>query len=184
MKLSLASFLTGLNSRQKALFYGAIVFVIIAFSDRVAILPVLSIMHSLDEQIKIEEEKIKRNLTIVSQKESLSVEIDKFATYLSESQSEEKEVTIFSREIETLAKETSVYLIGIRPAGKREEGVTRRYLLELDFEARMEQLFEFFYAVENSNKLTRIEMYHIAPKSAGSSIATCSMRVSKVIIPK
>ncbi|MBL7130520.1 MAG: hypothetical protein ISS45_03825 [Candidatus Omnitrophica bacterium] len=138
----------------------------------------------MDEKIKLQEETIKRNLTILSQKDSLADEINKFASYLSKSESEEKEVTTFSQEIENLAKESSVYLIGIRPAGKTEEGISRKYSLELDFEAKIEQLFEFFYAIESSNKLIKIEIYHITPKSAESSITTCSMRVSKVIIPE
>ncbi|MFC1645927.1 hypothetical protein ACFL2Y_01980 [Candidatus Omnitrophota bacterium] len=184
MKLRVASFLAGLNKRQKILFYGAIAFVIFATIDRIVLAPVLGKVYQLDEQIKLKEEEIKRNLSILSQKENLVDEIDKFTSYLSDLQSEEKDVTTFSREIENLAKGASVYLTGIRPAGKREEGITKRYLLELDFEARMEQLFEFFYAIENSDNLTKIEIYHITPKSAESSIATCSMRVSKVIIPK
>ncbi|MFC1709583.1 hypothetical protein ACFL2J_05985 [Candidatus Omnitrophota bacterium] len=184
MKLGIATFLAKLNVRQKVLFYGAIVFVVIALLDRIAIAPVLSITHQLEDQISLEEDKIKRNLSILAQKEILSGNIAQFDSYLGEAESEEKEITSFSKEIENLAKKASVYLIGIRPAGKKEEGVTKRYLLELDFEAKMVQLFEFFYAVENSNKLTKIELYHITPKSAGSSIATCNMRVSKVIIPK
>ena len=184
MKLRIASFLAGLNKRQKILFYGAIAFVIFASIDRVVLAPVLGRVHQLDEQIKLEEEIIKRNLSILSQKESLADEINKFTSYLSKSQSEEQDITNFSREIESLAKVASVYLTGIRPAGKRVEGITKKYLIELDFEARMEQLFEFFYAIENSDKLTKIELYYITPKSGESSIATCSIRVSKIIIPK
>lgn len=184
MKLQIASFLASLNKKQKVLFYGAILFVILAFLDRAVFAPILSKAEELDKKIESTEESIKRNLSILSQKESLSQEIGKFTSYLSDSESEEKEVTNFSREVENLAKEASVYLVGIRPAGKIEEGITKKYFLELDFEARMEQLFEFFFAIENSDKLTKIEMYHITPKSAESIIATCSMRVSKVIIPK
>lgn len=184
MKLRIASFLAGLNKRQKILFYGSIVFVSFAILDRLILAPILSKVHQLDEKIKLEEEAIRRNLQIVLQKDSLSEEITKYASYLSILESEEKEVTTFSQEIENLAKESSVYLVGIRPAGKIEEGITRKYFLELDFEARMEQLFEFFYAIESSDRLTRIELFRIAPKSPDSSIATCSMRVSKIIIPK
>ncbi len=184
MKLRIASFLSGLNKRQKMLFYGAVAFVVFAALDRLALSPILSKVHQLNDKIKLQEETIKRNLTIVSQKNSLSDEISKYNSYLSTSESEEKEITNFSQEIENLAKEASVYLTGIRPAGKEEEGIIKKYFLELEFEAKMEQLFSFFYAIESSNKLTKIEIYHIAPKSAESSIATCSLRVSKVVLNK
>jgi hypothetical protein len=184
MKLQIASFLTGLNKKQKMLFYAAVFFIVLALLDRIIFAPILSRSKGLDRQIESEEETIKRNLTILSRKESLSGDIEKYSSYLSEAETEEKEVTNFSREVENMAKEASVYLVGIRPAGKVEEGITKKYFLELDFEAKMEQLFEFFYAIENANVLTKIEMYYITPKSTESSIATCNMRVSKVIIPK
>ncbi len=184
MKLKIAAFLSGLYKRERIVFYGSVLFVSLALLDRLILSPILHKVFRLDEDINQQIETIKRNLAIVSQESILGDEINKYASYLSHPESEEKEITAFSKEIENLAKESAVYLVGLRPAGKGEEGISKQYFLELDFEAQMEQILNFFYAIENSNKLTKIERFDIMPKAEGTSITSCRIRVSKVIIPK
>ena len=47
----------------------------------------------------------------------------------------------------------------------------------------MEQLVDFMYNIENSDKLLMIEKYQISPKSKESSVAKCAMSISKIVIP-
>ena len=86
--------------------------------------------------------------------------------------------------VKNYAKDSSVYLVDIKPSGKKEQGMTRQYFLKLQFEGLMEQVFNFFYVIENSKELLKIDTYQIQPKTENSSIVTCSMSVSKTIIPK
>jgi 23S rRNA A2030 N6-methylase RlmJ len=138
-------------------------------------------MKSLDKEIREKELNIKKGLRILAQKDKVTSEIAKYASILSSLKSEQEDVTPILKEIEILANKTSVYLVDMKPAGLKSSGTSKKYLINLECEAQMEQLTEFMYNIENSNKLLSIEKYQISPKSKESSVATCSMTIAKMI---
>jgi pyridoxal/pyridoxine/pyridoxamine kinase len=129
------------------------------------------------------ETAIRRNAHVVIQKDRILSEVAKYNSFLSSAKSEDEEATSFLKEIENLANKSSVYLIDMKPAGVKDLGSSKRYLLNLNCEAQMEQLTDFMYNIENSNKLLAIDKYQISPKSKESSIAKCSISISKIVIP-
>jgi hypothetical protein len=76
-----------------------------------------------------------------------------------------------------------VYLIDLKPAGLKTTGGSKRYLINLNCEAQMEQVVEFLYNVENSDKLLTVERYQITPKSKESKVAKCNIAISKIAAP-
>jgi Tfp pilus assembly protein PilO len=183
-KISIASFLSRLSQHERFVFYGAAFIVGVALLDQLILSPILSKINRLNEDITIFKETVQKNIVIISQEERILEERKHYAPYLSRPQSEEKEVTTFLKEIETEAKDSSVYLVDIRPSGQTEEGSSKQYFLEIEFEAQLEQVLRFFHAIETADKLFKIERYRIRPKTEGSRIAACSASVSKTIIPK
>jgi Tfp pilus assembly protein PilO len=87
------------------------------------------------------------------------------------------------KEIESFANKSSVYLVDMKPAGLKPSDSSKKYLISLNCEAQMEQLSDFMYNIENSNKLLTIEKYQISPKSKESSVVRCSMSIAKIIMP-
>lgn len=183
-KFSLIAFLSRLKPRERAAFYATVFVVGLMLLDRLILSSIFNKMKTLDEKVKIEEDLIKKSLMISSQEKKIFDESELYMHYLSAPASEEQENTTFLKEIENFADETVVYLVNIKPSGKKVTGTSKQYFLKLDFEAQMEQVFRFFHNIENSDKLFKIESYQLAPKTEGSSVVTCSMSISKVIIPK
>ena len=177
------SFVSHLSKRERIVFYIALGVISLVILDRLVIYPVLARMRSLDEEIKEERARIKRDLHILAQKERIIEESQKYAPYSIKDLSTEEVTTLLLKEIGNLANETSVYLIDIKPTGIKEEDVYRKYLVNLSCEAQMEQIINFIYSIEDSHSLLKIEKYNINPKSEDSSIARCSMVISKTVIP-
>ena len=50
------------------------------------------------------------------------------------------------------------------------------------YAAQMPEVASFFHHLESSNELLRVEKYDIQPKNKESSIARCSMTVSKTVL--
>jgi len=73
-------------------------------------------------------------------------------------------------------------LTDIKSSRKNVEGTVVHYFVKLNFEAQMEQVFNFFYNITIFDQLIKIEDYQIRPKSEGSSIIVCSISISKTII--
>jgi len=180
---ALQKIFTRLSKRERFVLYIAGFLITLTFLDRLIIEPIFSKMYELDQEIRQRESVIRRNALILAQKDRILSELTKYNSFSGTSKSEEEEVTSFLKEIETLANKSSVYLVDMKPAGLKDMGSSKKYTINLNCEAQMEQLTDFMYNIENSNSLLTIEKYQISPKSKESSVAKCSLSISKVVIP-
>lgn len=181
---SILSFITRLSKRERIIFYATVGVVGLVLLDHMLLSPILDKVNSLNEAIHAKEETIEQSLLIVNQEERIEGESSLYTSFLSEPLTEEKTITAFLKEVETLAKKSAVYLIDIKPTGKEVEGAVVQHFVKLNFEAQMEQVFNFFYNVTNFELLIKIEDYQIRPKSEGSSVIVCNISISKTIILK
>ena len=179
---SIVSFISRLSKRERTIFYVTILVVVFFLLDRLVLSPILSKIEELNETIQFKEEAIEQSLLIVTQEDRIEGETKKYTSYLSKPQSEEKEVTAFLKEVENIAKKSSVYLIDIKPAGRDEGEASTRYFAKLNFEAQMEQVVNFFHSIASYDQLLKIESYEISPKAEGGTVVTCSTSISKAII--
>jgi hypothetical protein len=175
--------LARLSKREKFILYGTLLFGFLMLLDRMIIYPVFHRMEYLDQEIKRREYNIRKNMHILAQKDRILSESARYAPFLSNLKSEEEEVTSLLKEVEELANKASVYLVDLKPSGSKDIGTSKKYLVALNCEAQMEQIVNFMYSIENSNKLLMIEKYQITPKSKESSVAKCSLSISKIVTP-
>jgi Tfp pilus assembly protein PilO len=174
---------TRLSKRERQGAILAVFFVTLILLDRGIINPIMSKMSSLNKEIQEEMANIKKDLRLVAQKDNIRLEAGKYDTYVTVSKTEEEEITFVLKAIEDLANKSSVYLVDMKPAGMKETATTKKYFINLDVEGQMEQLTDFMYGVESSSRFLIIEKYQIEPKSKDSSVAKCSMIISKVVLP-
>ena len=179
----LSTFFSRLSKRERLVLYGAIFFISVALLDRLMLGPILSKVKSLNKEIQSQEALSKKSLHILAQKDRIIKEVNRYASYVAHAQSQEEEIIFLLKEIEKMANKSSVYVIDIKSTGLVEEGILKKYLVKLNCEAQMEQLTKFFYDVENSNKLLKIEKYDIRPKTEGSSVLRCTASISKAVLP-
>ncbi|MFH0838764.1 MAG: GspMb/PilO family protein [Candidatus Omnitrophota bacterium] len=174
--------LSRLSKREKTILYVALSVFTITLLDRLIIYPISSKIKSLNSEIQEKELAIKKNLRIWLKKDKILAESARYSEVFVFSKSDEEELTTVLKEIETLANRSSVYLIDMKPAGLKQVGSSKRYMVNLNCEAQMEQLIEFMYNIENSNKILTIEKYQITPKARESSVAKCSMSIAKILL--
>ncbi len=172
-----------LPKKEKFILYIVIFFISLVILDRLIISPVFSKMKFLDKEIQSKESQIKKNLRILAQKDRIAAENAKYGSFLNSFESGEDQAASSLKEIEDYANKASVYLIDMKPSTVKESGTSKKYLINLNCEAQMEQLVSFMYHIENSKELLTIEKCQISPKAKDSSIASCSMVISKTITP-
>jgi Tfp pilus assembly protein PilO len=175
--------LSRLSKRDKIIAYTVISLLFLIILDRLILYPVTSKMKSLNEEIKKKEASINKSLHIISQKDKITTESQKYSPYMAKGSSEEEEISGFLQDVEELASNSSVYLVDLKPAGVSSVGSAKKCLVSLSCEAQMEQIIAFMYNIENSAKLLTIEKYQINPKSRESTVAQCVITVSKIIMP-
>lgn len=175
------AFFARLPKREKTILYVVICVISLLILDRLIISPVISKMKSLDKEIKTKESDIKKDLRILARKDRILAENVKYGSFLDSFESGDDQAASALREIEEYADKASVYLIDMKPTSAKDGGAAKKYLINLNCEAQMEQLVSFMYNIENSKELLTIERFQISPKSKGSSIARCNMVISKTI---
>lgn len=180
--LPFQAFFLRLSKREKFVFYGALFFVSLTLLDQLVVSPVFSKIKFLDTEIKNREALIKNSLKIVTQKEKIVSARAKYSYLSSGFTSSDTEATSLLKEIEGMSSKSSVYLVDMKPAAVKG-GSSEKFMISLSCEAQMEQLVDFMYNIENSDKLLMIDKYQISPKSKESSVAKCSMSISKIVIP-
>ncbi|MFA5147385.1 MAG: type 4a pilus biogenesis protein PilO [Candidatus Omnitrophota bacterium] len=176
----LYAILSRMSKREKTILYAAAFFISLTLLDRMMISPIFNRISSLESEIKEKESNIKKSMRILSQKDKIMSESESYGSVFSQANSEEEEMTSILKEIENLASKSSVYLIDMKPGGAKSAGSAKKYIINLSCEAQIEQLTQFMYDIENSSKLLTIEKYQIGPKSKESSVARCSMSISKI----
>jgi len=176
-------FLSKLNKREKTILYAAAFVVLLTLLDRMLIYPVYSKIKMLSLSIKEKESGIVKDMRVISQKDRILSEAAKYVPFVSSADSEEENLTALLKEVESMADKNSLYIIDMKPAGvKEEKDKTKKYTVNFSCEGQMDQIMAFMYSVENSNSLLTVERYQISPKSKESTVAQCSMTISKVVM--
>jgi len=172
-----------LSKRERMILGGSMIFISLAAVDRLILGPIILKTKSLHQEIQGQKDTIRKSLHILAQKDRITKEITHYNSYVTSVRSEEEEAVFLLQDLEEMANKSSVYVIDIKTAGLKTADIFKKFLVRLNIEAQMEQLMDFFYSIENSKKLLKIEKYDLKPKTEGSSILRCSMTISKAVLP-
>lgn len=175
------AFVMRLSKREKQLMYAAVGIVLIFGMDRLIVQPIHTRIISLNQEIIDKEAAVKKNIRILALKDRIVAESLKLAPMLNKIEFDEREVSSLLKELENYANESGVDLINIKPQGSLELGQWDTYQISLNCEGEMDRVVEFMYKIENSNTLFLIKRYQITPKQRNSSVASCSMKIYKIV---
>lgn len=165
-----------LSKREKAIFYVSVGFVSLVFLDQALIRPIFYTLRSLDQQVVDLEKNIKKSVRLLGQKDRMLEEAKYYESFSAQIKSPEDGTLTLLKTIQEVANEASVNLLYVKPAtSASDEGF---YKANFECEGQINQIINFFYALENSKLLLRIEKYAIQPSSQGSSVLKCVATVS------
>jgi len=174
---------TKFSKREKMILYTASAVVVILLMDRLIINPVYSHISSLNRQISDKEKTVARNMMIVAKKDRINDELKRYDSFFHSAASDEENSMNLMKEIEAIANKSSIYIIDMKPSGVREDkDKMKKFLVAISCEGQMEQLMDFMYNVENASTLMSVDRYQITPKSQDTSIVSCTIVVSRMVI--
>jgi len=115
-------------------------------------------------------------------KRSITQEYQKYIQYVSKSGSDEEEVAKILGEIETLARQTAINLVDMKPQTTREIDFYKQYLIEVEAEGEMKDLVNFLHQLNISSQLLRAEKLRLSLPKKDSTVIKSSMLISKVLV--
>ena len=175
--------ITRFSKREKAVFFAALIFVSFSFLDRLILAPIFKKMELYSAEIKATEYDVMKNSKILQQRNRIEAEELKYTEYAATAQTDEEETATLLREIERLATRSSIYLNDLKPSGIEEEGLVKKFRVNVSCEGDMEKIILFMHYIEDSHVIMQITAFDMGPKSTQSKINRCELLISKIVIP-
>jgi len=174
-------FLSRLSKKERRLFYIAVTVVAVVFLDRVVFRPVLNKLESFNGKISLEEKKLEKSLLILGQEPAIREEYKKFAQSIKQEQSDEETIASLLSSIEKMAKSVSVFILDMKPAPVEKAEFYKKYAVKIEAEAKISNLTDFIYQLENSPNLLRVADFRITPQKK-ETVLKINMTVTEVLI--
>ncbi len=178
-------FSPNLTSREKFLLCLALVVSCLGLFYNFALKPLIKEWNWLNYEISEKETTLKRNITYLQQSDSVSKAYQRYANYIKSKEletSDEEEIAALLNEVEKIARAASVQITDIKPKPTREEEFYKKYLLEMDCEATMEEYIKFIYNLQQSTQLIRAERVKLSALGKNSPLLKANMLITKVLL--
>jgi len=174
-------FLSRLSKKERRLFYIAVTVVAVVFLDRAVFRPVLNKLESFNGKISVEEKKLGKSMLILAQEAAITEEYKKFAQSIKQEQSDEETIASLLSSIEKMAKSVSVFILDMKPAVVEKAEFYKKYAVKIEAEAKISNLTDFMYQLENSSSLLRVSEFRLTPQKK-ETILKINMTVTEVLI--
>ena len=183
MKLPFSlAFLSRLSKREKMIFAVTLVFASIVVSDRLVVSPLVGSFRSMDREMNDLKTNIRKSIRLLAQKDRLEKQLKEYASFSVQAKSPEEEAVALLRYVEDLSNKAGVNLLYAKPGGSKTEEKVKKYYVNLECEAQMAQLTAFFYDIENSDQLLKIEKFAMQSSAEGSSVSKSVVTVSRTVV--
>ena len=174
-------FFSRLSNKEKRLFYITVTVVACVFLVNLVFKPVMDKLESFNGKISYEEKKLEKSMHILAQESSISSEYKKFAQSIKQEQSDEEAIAILLSGIEKMANSVSVFILDMKPNVVEKSEFYKKYSVKIEAEAKISNLADFIYQLENSPKLLRVSDFRLTPQKK-ETVLKINMTVTEVLI--
>ena len=183
MKLPFSlAFFGKLSKREKIIVVVAAAVAGIMISDRLVISPLLGTFGTMKTEMEDLKSSIEKSIRLLAQKDRIEKQLKEYASYSVQAKSPEEEAVALLRYVEDLSNKAGVNLLYAKPGGSKTEEKVMKYFVNLECEAQMGQMLAFFYDIENSDQLLKIEKFSLQPSVEGSSVSKSVVTVSRTVV--
>lgn len=171
-----------LSNKEKLGLSLALVVMGVALMDRMVVSPIRGRFQRLDREIKINEKQLAHDLRNVEQEGFIAAQYEKYVQYVQRSGSDEEEVAQILGEIESLARQSNIYLANMKPKTPKEIDFYKEYAIQIDAEGEMERLISFLYQLNTSAQLLRVQELRLNSDKKGTKTLKASMLIVRVLV--
>jgi len=154
-----------------------------ALFDRVVIGPLNAKIHYLNQEIRLAELDLCKDLRNLDEKESITKEFQNYAKYVKQMGSDEEEMARFLREVENIAHKSSVNLLDVKPQMPQSKDLQKQFTVEIEAEGDMSAIIMFLHQLNTSDLLLRSEKIVLKLIQKDKSLLRASILVTKIVIP-
>lgn len=173
--------LNKLSHREKALLYVTVGAVGLALWYSYFLGPMISRWRDLRVEVERSELRYEKFARVARREGITRTEYQDIADRLKIKGSDQEEMALLLKEIEGLAR-NMIRITNVKPHSVTEFGFYKRFNVEIDCEARVEELVRFIYEAEASESMLRLRRLRVQVKSGDAGLVEVSLLVSKLSI--
>lgn len=177
-------FLDNLSRREKAFFYITIAIISLSLFYNFILKPTIIKWRQLNRQVLNKEIELKRNIKYIKQKKEVGNIYQKYTAYIKRAGTEETEMAALLNEVEKVASTSGIRIANIRPKPTKDLQFCRKYILELNCEATMQDYIGFIYNLQTSGQLIRVEQLKVTSQGKDNPLLRARMIITKVLASK
>jgi len=168
-----------MQTKQKAIIISIIGVVFILLIGKFFLSTLGDKLKDLHQQIEVEEKALRHNLEAREKKDVILQEFESYQDYVMKYTYDRRIIAEFLKEVEKLAHLSGVSIINLTPQEEREQQETyKKYTAELRAEAYLEEIINFFYKIQKSNLLIKLDRFSLAPKDKEASTLSLETTIS------
>ena len=175
--------LAGLSKRERYILYVCIFVVASSLLYSFVVEPTARRWRDLGREILTQRAKLDKNLRVIAREESVRQEYERYAANVRQKGSDEEEMASLLREVETLARGSGVRITDIKPRPVKDMQFYKRYIIEVESEARMRELTRFIYRLQRSSQVLKVERLRLSAKGRRTPLLKSYMLIARVLIP-
>ncbi|MDD5422527.1 MAG: type 4a pilus biogenesis protein PilO [Candidatus Omnitrophota bacterium] len=174
-------FIKKISGKERMGLFIALAFVLVVLTDRLVVSPIAGTFSRLDRESKMAVRQLSALLRNMEQKDTVSVEYQKYIQHIKKAPSDEEDIARMLGEIEGLARMSSLSVSDMKPQPSRTIGSYRQYSVEVEAEGTEESIVKFLHNLNNSLQLLRAEKVRISLKEKSSADIKMSVLVTKLV---
>jgi hypothetical protein len=173
--------LNRLSNRERTLLYVTVGAVGLALWYSYLMGPMIGRWRNLRARVDRSELQYEKFARVARREDTTRMEYQAIADRLKMKGSDQEEMAVLLKEIESLAR-NRIRITNVTPHSVKEFGFYKRFNVEIDCEARMEELVRFIYEAEESESLLRLHRLRVQVKSGDPGLVEVSLLLSKLSI--
>ncbi len=171
-----------LTKREKTITVLTILFVAIFLLYTQVVERVIKRWMNLDKEITSKSIKLKKDIKLLSKKDTIEKEYKKFLSSIKSGMSEEEEAANVLADIETVAKNNSFSIINIKPSPSIDTPSYKEIIFEVSSESGINELIKFIYDLQSLKKLIKVKRLSLSAKVAEAGTLKSTLYLTKILI--
>ncbi len=176
--------LTQLSKRERLIFYVAASIIIFSFLYNFLVEPAYKKYKQLNQRLLSNDIKYQRFVRLTKEKERIAKEYKNSIKDVKLKSSDEEETASLLTQIETIARNSGVRIVDMKPQSTKDRGFYKQFRVEVKVESNMSALTRFMYDTVNSDQILKLERLQINAKGGGSDLLVATINVTKIAVPE
>ena len=178
--------MAALSKREKSVFCLCAAIIACALLYNFIFEPIGKKWVKANKEIQIKRMSLMKNIRAVKNRKKVFSEYEIYADRVKQKGSDEKEIAMIFREIESAARNNHVHILNMKPmpfiskSGEKEG--YKKLAVEVECEAQMSSLVQFIYNIQTCSQMLKVEQIKLKAKEMNSNIIRSKLSIGKILI--